>query len=202
MIFKTAAVLVLAFTPMRALRAQEVAPYLGFGAAYDSSNGAQFDTFSDGNLHRTPNLVAFFAHVGASVFVTKNLGIGAELSWRLSKGDYAGIPYRPIFYNVDAIFRPARFTTTRLAPELRAGIGGARMRFLPDDDLSCAQVPGCPAANHFQQHVTVATPWFLTGHVFLRPAFDLHHVNNLSEFGSGWVPEYSVGIGYSLGREE
>ena len=152
-------------------------------------------------LYKTPSLGGFFAHIGASVFVTKHVGVGAEISWRTSQGDYAGIPYRPILYNVDAIFRPAKFTTTRLAPELRAGIGGARLHFSPVDDQSCAQVSGCPASHHFQQHLGAAVRWYLTDHLFLRPALDLHHVNNFFEFGSTWVPQYSVGIGYSLGRE-
>jgi hypothetical protein len=89
-----------------------------------------------------------------------------------------------------------------LVPELRAGIGGARVRYTPVDGQSCAQVLGCPASNHFQEHVAVVTRWYLTDHLFLRPAFDLHHVHNLFEFGSNWVPEYSVGIGYSVGRRE
>jgi hypothetical protein len=50
--------------------------------------------------------------------------------------------------------------------------------------------------------VAVATRWYFTNHFFLRPAFDLHHVDNFFEFGSDWVPEYSVGIGFSLGRQE
>ena len=201
-ILNTTVVLVFAFAPMRPLGAQEVGAYLGFGGAHDSSTGAQIDTFSDGNLHKTPSLGGFFAHLGASVFVTKQLGVGGEISWKTSQGYYAGIPYRPILYNFDAIFRPAKYTTKRLMPELRAGIGGARLHFAPVDGLSCAQVPGCPASNHFQQHLAVATRWYLTNHLFLRPAFDLHHVDNFFEFGSDWVPEYSVGIGFSLGREE
>jgi hypothetical protein len=201
-ILNTAVVLVFALGPMRPLRAQEVAAYLGFGGANDRSNGAQIDTFSDGNLYKTPSMGGFFAHIGASVFVTKRVGVGAEISWRTSQGDYAAIPYRPGFYNVDAIFRPSKFTTKRLLPELHAGVGGARMRFTPADDQSCAQVRGCPASNHFQQHIAAAARWYLTGHFFLRPAFDLHHVNDLFEFGSNWVPQYSVGIGYSVGRRE
>jgi hypothetical protein len=201
-ILNTALVLVFAFGPMRPLRAQEVAAYLGFGGANDRSNGAQIETFSDGNPYKTPSMGGFFAHIGASVFLTKHVGVGAEISWRTSQGDYAAIPYRPGFYNVDAIFRPSNFTTKRLLPELRAGIGGARIRFTPTDDQSCTQVRGCPASNHFQQHLAAAVHWYLTGHCFLRPAFDLHHVNDLFEFGSNWVPQYSVGIGYSVGRRE
>ena len=155
-ILNTTVVLVFAFAPMRPLGAQEVGAYLGFGGAHDSSTGATIETFSDGNLYKTPSLGGFFAHLGASVFVTKQLGVGGEISWKTSQGDYAGIPCRPILYNVDAIFRPAKFTTKRLMPELRAGIGGARLRFVPVDNQSCAQVLGCPASDHFQQHVAVA----------------------------------------------
>ena len=66
---------------MRPLRAQEVAAYLGFGGAHDSSNGAQIETFSDGNLYKTPSVGGLFAHLGASVFVTEHVGVGAEISW-------------------------------------------------------------------------------------------------------------------------
>jgi hypothetical protein len=201
-ILSTTAAHVLAFAPMCPLRAQEVAAYLGVGGAHGSSTGAQIETFSDGNLYKTPAVGGVFAQIGADVFVTKHMGIGAEISGEISKGDYAGIPYRPILYSFDAIFQPAKFSTNRLVLELRAGIGVARLRYLPDDDQSCAQVPGCPASNHFQQHVAVATRWYVTDHLFLRPAFDLHHVNSLVEFGSNWVPRYSVSIGYSIGRAQ
>jgi len=65
-----------------------------------------------------------------------------------------------------------------------------------------AQVPGCPASDHFQEHFGAAFRWYLTDHFFLRPALDLHYVNNLKEFGSNAVPNYSFGIGYSIGRGE
>jgi hypothetical protein len=100
-------ILMFAFATMRPLRAQEVAAYLGFGSTHVSSTGAQIQTFSDGNLYKTPSLGDFFAHLGGSVFVTKQVGVGAEISWTTSQGYYAGIPYRPMLYNFDAIFRPA-----------------------------------------------------------------------------------------------
>lgn len=198
----TIAVLGVLSASMRPVRAQEVAAYLGFGGAHVGSNGAQIDTFGDGNLHKTPSLGGMFGHIGASVFINKNVGVGGEISWRPSQADYAGIQYRPTFYTFDAIFRPSRSATKRFEPEFRAGIGGMRLHFFPDDDQSCAQVPGCPASHHFQAHLAAGARWYLTGHIFLRPVLDIHHVSNLSEFGSNWVPQYSVGIGYSLGRAE
>jgi hypothetical protein len=201
-ILKTIVIFAAISAPGQLVCAQEVAAYLGLGSAHDSSNGTQIDTFSDGKLNKTPSLGGLFGHIGASVFITKHLGVGGEISWRPSQADYAGIQYRPTFYTFDAIYRPPRGSTKKLAPELRAGIGGVRLHFFPVDDPPCGQVPGCPSSNHFQWHFAAAARWYLTDHLFLRPAFDLHYVNNLSEFGSNWVPQYSVGIGYSLGRGE
>jgi hypothetical protein len=182
--------------------AQEVAAYVGFGGAHAPSTGEQIETYGDGNLYKTSNLDGFFVRPGFSVFLTKHFGVGAEIAWRGPKGDYAGIPFRSIFYNVDAIYRPSKLSTKRLLPELRGGLGGARTRFTPNDDLSCAQVDACPAANHFQQHFGAAVRWYWTTQVFIRPAFDLNHVNHFDEFGSNWVPQYSLGLGYSIGRRE
>jgi len=181
-------------------RAQEVAAYWGFGSAHDSSNGSQIETFGDGTLYRTPNLGGFFMALGASVFVSKQVGIGADLSWRAPLGDYAGLQYRPSLYSFDGIYRPARWSTKRLEPEFRAGLGGARVRYSFDDQTACDQVPGCPDSTHFQVHLAAAARWYVTDHLFLRPALDVHYVNNFFEFGSNWVPRYSVGIGYGFGR--
>jgi hypothetical protein len=191
----------LVFALSAVLRAQEVAAYFGAGSVYASSNGAQVETFSDGNLYSTPSLGGMFGRAGFDTLFTRQLGVGADISWRFSQDNYAGIPYRPIFYNVDAIYRLNKFSTKRLFPELRGGLGGARLRFTPSDDQSCAQVPGCQQSNHFQQHLAIAVRWYGTEHFFVRPVVDLHHVNNFSEFGSNWVPEYGVGIGYSIGRD-
>jgi hypothetical protein len=182
-------------------RAQEVSAYLGFGSAYANSTGAQIETFSDGTLYKTPTLTGAFGHIGGDVFLKKTFAVGGEISWRFPAGDYAGIPYRPTFYSADAIYRP-NFRKGRWEPELRLGLGGARVNFFPNDPVSCSQVPGCPASDHFQQHAAVAARWYFSDHFFLRPAIDVHHVDHLYEFGTNWVPEFSLGIGYSVGRSE
>ncbi|MDP8989822.1 MAG: hypothetical protein M3N41_07050 [Acidobacteriota bacterium] len=186
--------------PASVVRAQEVSAYWGLGSAHDSSNGSQIETFSDGTLYRTPSLGGFFMALGASVFVNKQVGIGADLSWRAPQGDYVGLKHRPSFFSFDGIFRPARWTTKRLETELRAGIGGARVRYSFDDQTACDQVPGCPESTHFQVHLGIATRIYVADHLFIRPAVDVHYVNNFSEFGSNWVPQYSIGIGYGFGR--
>lgn len=182
-------------------RSQEVAAFFGLGSAYVSSSGSQIDTFGDGTLHKTPNLDGVLADLGASIFVNARWGLGAQLAWKPAQGDYAGLQYRPSFYNFDAIFRPIGRTKKQFNPEFRAGIGGARVRYNFDDQTACNQVPGCPDSTHFQVHLAASGRWYLTDHLFLRPALDVHYVNNFSEFGSNWVPRYSMGVGYSFGRE-
>ena len=187
--------------PAQMAIAQEVAAYLGLGIAHDGSSGKQVDTFGDGTLYHTPSLGGPFANLGASVFFGKHVGAGAEIAWRPAQGDYAGIKYRPSFYSFDAIYRFRLGQRKRVEPELRAGIGGARVRYFFDDQPFCDAFPGCPDSTHFQTHLAAATRIFLTDHFFLRPAVDVHYVNHFSEFGSNWAPRYSFGIGYSLGRE-
>jgi|SRR5579862_151695 len=181
--------------------AQEVAAYFGLGSAFATSNGSQIDTFGDGTLHATPNLDGLFAEIGASVFVNKQVGIGAQLAWRPSEGDYAGLLYRPSFYDFDGVFRPTRRVSKRFAPEFRLGLGGARVHYDFEGQSACGQIPGFCDSTHFQVHASAATRWYLTDHLFLRPVLDLHYVHNFFEFGSNWVPRLSVGIGYSFGRD-
>jgi hypothetical protein len=197
-IFYTAIITIAASMPARA---QEVSAYFGVGSAYATSTGGRIDTFGDGTIYKTPVLDGAFGHFGGDVFLRKTFAVGGEISWRPTEGDYAGIQYRPTLYSVDAIYRP-KFRKGRWEPELRLGLGGARIHFFPNDDASCAQVPGCPASDHFQQHAAAAARWYFSDHFFLRPAIDIHHVDHLYEFGANWVPEFSIGIGYSVGRSE
>ncbi len=137
------------------------------GGAYVSSNGSQIDTFSDGSLHRTPNLDGVFTDLGATVFIGRNWGVGAELAWTPTQGNYAGLQYRPSFYNFDGIFRPERGISKRLAPEFRAGIGGARIRYnsrRPNRFAIRFQDARIPLI--FQVHAGVAARWYWTNHIF------------------------------------
>jgi hypothetical protein len=186
--------------PLQLAHAQEVSAFVGFGGAYDVSNGMKIDTFSDGTLYKTPALEGVFAQAGMSVFFGRQWGIGAEISRRVVQGGFAGLNYSLSFASLDAIYRPARFTSKRVEPEYRLGIGDARVHYSFDDPDACSQVPGCPVTTHFQVRFALSERLYLSNHVFLRPALDLHYVNGLSDFGKDWVPEFLIGVGYSLGR--
>ncbi len=186
--------------PFRLARAQEVSAFLGFGSLYDDSSRLSIDTFGDGTLHKTPTLSGPFGQIGMNVYFGRQWGFGAEISRRLVQGDYAGVDYSPSFSSFDFVYRPARATTRRFEPEFRVGLGAARLHYSPDDQGSCAQVPGCPVSTHFQVRFAVAERVYISNHLFLRPALDLHYVNGFSEFRSDWAPEFSLGVGYALGR--
>jgi hypothetical protein len=97
--------------------------------------------------------------------------------------------------------------TKRFVPELQAGIGGASVRFTASGQ-SCDQLVGCSNVNlgaesssHFQTHFAAAARLYVTPRIFVRPAVDVHWVNNFFQFGNNWVPEYTLGVGYSFGGE-
>ena len=138
--------------------------------------------------------------LGASVFFGGQWGVGAEISRRLTQGDYAGLNYSLSFSSLDVVFRPRAKTSKEFEPDYRFGLGATRTHFAFDDQSSCDQVPGCPVSTHFQARVAAAGRLYISKHVFARPAIGLHYVNGFSEFRSSWVPEFSVGVGYSLGR--
>jgi len=186
--------------PLHVAHAQDISAYLGFGGAYDASSNRYIDTFGDGMLRRTPPTQGPMAQLGMSVFFGKQWGLGAEISRRLIQGDYTGLNYSLSYSSIDAIFRPAAVTSKKFDPEYRFGIGAARMHFSYDDPSSCGQVPGCPVATHFQARIAFAGRLYVSHHVFFRPALDVHYVNGFSQFKYDWVPEYSIGVGYSLGR--
>jgi hypothetical protein len=180
--------------------------YAGLGTASDSSNGQAINTFNTGTYLNTPELTGLYINLGGSVMVTPHWGAGAEVNWRAAQGNYSGLNYRPVFYDFNGIWQPLK--TKRFVPEIQAGVGGVAVRFNANTQ-ECDQFIGCQTINlgsessgHFQVHASLAARIYLTPHVFLRPAVDAHWVNNFFQFGSNWVPEYNMGIGFSLGGEQ
>jgi len=195
----------LAASSLLVAQSPQVNLYVGLGTATDSSNGQAIDTFGTGNFINTPRMTGLFATVGGGFMLTPHFGAGAEINWRAGSGDYAGLNYRPIFYDFNAIWQPIK--TKRFVPEIQGGLGGVAVHFNANSP-SCDQFAGCQTVNlgsessdHFQTHFAVAARIYATPHIFFRPAVDVHWVNNFFQFGSNWVPEYTMGLGYSFGGE-
>jgi hypothetical protein len=139
------------------------------------------------------------------MMLTPHFGAGANVSWRAAQGNYSGLNYRPIFYDFNAIWQPT--AKKRFVPEIQGGLGGVKVGFSANQQL-CDQLVGCStvslgseSSSHFQTHFGAAARFYVTSRLFLRPAVDVHWVNNFFQFGSNWVPEYTMSVGYTFGGE-
>jgi hypothetical protein len=175
--------------------------FFGVGTARDSSSNTLVDTFGNGVLYSTPKLDGTFGKIGADVLLSHGLGFGGETDFRFSQGGYAGLNYRPIFWDFNGIFAPGN---GRIQPDIEAGLGGANLRFYYSAQY-CDIFAGCStsnqyleSSNHFQVHLSAGVRFYVTPHIFLRPQIDAHWVHNFFQFGSDWAPEYSVSVGWSF----
>jgi hypothetical protein len=181
--------------------------FFGVGTMTDSSAGTSIDTFGTGNPFTSPRLGGTFGKAGADFMITPYLGVGGEADFRFSQGSYAGLTYRPTFYDFNAIFAPTAHRFKRIVPELQAGLGAVNLKFYSPSTTYCDQFAGCSSSNyalessnHLQVHLAGGIRFYATRHVFLQPQIDAHYVNNFFQFGSNWVPEYSASIGWSFGE--
>ena len=179
--------------------------FFGVGTATDSSSGQLIDTFNTGNPFTSPSLGGTFGKAGGDIMLTPHFGVGAETDFRFSQGNYAGLTYRPVFYDFNAIWAPT-FRFKRVVPELQAGLGGANLKFYYPQSY-CDAFAGCSSSNsfiessnHFQVHLEAGIRFYVTPHIFIRPQVDAHYVNNFFQFGDNWVPEYGASIGWSFGE--
>ena len=180
--------------------------FAGVGTASDSSSHQQIDTFGTGSPFTTPSLAGTFGKFGADYMFKPWIGVGAETDFRFSQGAYAGLSYRPLFYDFNVIWTPTARRFKRVVPELQAGIGGTRLSFY-ENSTACDAFAGCSSSNalvessnHFQTHLAAGVRFYATQHLFVRPQVDAHYVNNFFQFGSNWVPEYSASVGWSFGE--
>src|SRR5258705_341969 len=113
--------------------------YFNLGTAIDKSNGQSIDTFGDGTFRPTPKMTGLFGGFGGSFMFKPTIGFGAEFFSRFSQGGYAGLNYRPKFYDFNVVWMPIP-KLKYVAPEFQAGIGGASLSFyLPPqcNSISC-----------------------------------------------------------------
>ena len=105
-------------------------------------------------------------------------------------------------FDFNGIYQP--ISTKKVALKLRAGIGGANLKFYEAGSSSSVlgnqnQSQYVQSANHFNVHGAVSVDIFVTDHIYLRPQFDIHYVPNLTQFGSSAVITGMMWVGYSFG---
>jgi hypothetical protein len=194
------------FVASSAANAQSVDAFFGVGTVMDSSSNNLIDTFDTGNPYTTPGLGGAFGKAGVDFFLKPQFGVNAETDFRFSQGAYAGLTYRPTFYDFNFVFKPTAGRFHRIAPVFEAGLGGMNLKFY-ETASACDAFAGCASSteflessNHFQVHMSAGIRMYATHHIFIQPQVDAHYVNNLFQFGSNWVPEYGASVGYSFGE--
>jgi hypothetical protein len=194
---------ILLFGSVQLAKAQSASIYFGLGTARDSSNGQAIDTFGTGTLFNTPRMGGLFETIGGDVMFRPSFGVGFETSFQTQR-NYAGLNYRPLFYDVNAIYTPV-VGTRKIVPEFQAGLGAVNLRFYLNQNF-CDSFGGCSnsnvfleSSNHFQLHLAGGVRFYVKGGLFVKPQIDGHWVNNFFQFGSNWVPQYSMAVGYTFG---
>ena len=181
--------------------AQSGSVYFAGGTATDSSIGS-INTLGGGIVYNTPSMGGFFETIGGQVIFFHNLGVGAEVSFRNSKAPYAGLEYRPIFYDINAVYQ---LHLGKFTPEVQGGFGRANINLYYTPQFCSGYPQGCTnstgaahGADYAQLHFGGGVPFYVYKDFFVRPQVDVRWVRNMSFFGSSWVPEYSVAIGYTF----
>ena len=137
----------------------------------------------------------------ADFIIWHNLGFNGEVAWRATRALYQDdptLPYRPIFYDFNAVY--AR-KAGRVGFTAMGGIGAESVRFYGNfqncNNLGCTNYV---SSNHFLGHVGGALRLYMTKSVYLAPEAHFYFVHNNIEFTSAHATRYGLNIGYSFGR--
>ena len=190
--------LVFSLTIASSLQAQEFDGAFGFGtvvapSASTNSNGVSFPSLS-GGLY--PSFSGMFR-------LKHHIGFGGEVAWRARQAIYGTgafgniAPYRPIFYDFNAVYGR---TWKKVGADAMAGVGGEDLRFYTPF-FNCNGFTGCTnyqSSNHFAFHLGADIRYYFWGHAFIRPEAHYYFVHNNVEFNNVNVSRFGVSIGYSF----
>jgi hypothetical protein len=190
---------------------------IGFGTAHVKPSGAGIDGIDSLNAfgscvpnsgdpycQPTPGLNGFLLGFGGDAMLSKRFGVGAEISFLPSKGNYGPLQFRETFYDFNGIFAPVN--EKRVALKLMGGFGGSKTGFSYSES-SCVGTAVCSnssqsvgSSSHIQLHAGVGVEVLLTEHLFIRPQFDFRYIPNFTDqFGSSIVTGGMLWIGFRSG---
>jgi hypothetical protein len=107
-------------------------------------------------------------------------------------------PYRPFFYDFNAMYQPRLAYRTYL--ELLAGLGAQSTRFYqPFQTCDFYTCKNYITINHFMGHFGAGIKLYATRSFFIRPEAHLYLVHDNQEFSSGHAVRYGLSIGYTFG---
>ena len=153
----------------------------------------------NGNLLPSLTGGAYPVFSGDVIFFKRQLGIGGDVAWKGSRGSFQGFPYRPIFYDFNAVWVAPG--AKHITPELAAGIGAESVRFYGNFIICGSFSSSCTnytSSNHFMAHFGGGLRLYVKGNFFVRPEAHLYLVHNNVEFSSGRATRVGLSIGYTF----
>jgi len=169
---------------------------LAFGISTIDAPGASTADSSHSPVSLTGGTYPGFS---GDVLFFHHLGVGAEIYWKASQSDYAnqGFNYRPVFYDINAVYSPKLANHTYL--ELVGGIGALSTRFYTGTSCGIYSCSNYQSSNHFDADFGAGIKFYPKGGLFILPEGRLYLVNNNLELSSPRVTRYGVSVGYTFG---
>jgi hypothetical protein len=175
-------------------------------------------TGSDSSCVPSSSLSGFMLGFGGTVLLKHNLGFGIDYTTQPAKETYASfsaavdnlgsaftLQSRTTFYDFDAVYQPV--SSKRASLRLFGGVGADNLKFYTNETSSTA-LTGTQSSssyfgssNHFAANFGAGVMIYVTDHIFIEPQFKAHWVNNLTQFGTAFVTEETVWVGYSWGNK-
>lgn len=139
-----------------------------------------------------------FPGFSADYLIRHHFGMGFEVNWRAKQNNYQGLqPFRPIFYDFNAVFAPPIGKSASL--ELQGGIGVSSTRFYqPFFTCTFFTCTNYATSNHFLGHVGGGIRLYFWHNLFLRPEAHYYAIHNNIEFAGSRVTRFGATLGYSL----
>jgi hypothetical protein len=210
----------LLFCPVLAHAQSALDVNMNFGTAWNSASGAGLDNVSllsptplaacvpgsgDAFCQATPKLSGFFLGFGGDIMFREHFGAGAEVNFQPVHQSYGPLSSRQTFVDVNGIYEP--LVSKRAIVQLQAGIGSSTTSFNINQNecvgtaVCTNEVSSVGSSTHFQVHFGAGIQIPIKERFFIRPQFDLHYVTNFTDqYGSNWVPEATVAVGYHFGE--
>jgi len=127
-------------------------------------------------------------------------GFGGEVAWRAKRNISQGfLPFRPIFYDFNAVFAPP--IGKHAAADLEGGLGGESIRFYqPFVTCSFFSCTDFVSSNHLLGHIGGGIKLYAFHGFFVKPEAHFYFIRHNFEFSGDHATRLGVSIGYSSGR--
>jgi opacity protein-like surface antigen len=176
--------------------AQQGDAMFGFGTLL--SPGADSCNFNTG----CPEKGGLYPNIGADVIFHRRVGIGFDVAWKASQGQYGGsggVPFRPILLDFNGVYQPR--LSKKAGLDLFGGIGLQSTRFY-SGNYTCSyfSCTNFTSSHHFLIDIGAGLRYYVWGHVFVRPEARYYWINNnTADFTSNNIIRVGASIGYTIG---